>query len=93
MSFRFLCIFCVLVLSSQCKQNDQSDTNEAELAPANSLFKKIDASTSGLNFVNYIEENYINNIITNPYLYNGGGVAVIDYNHDGLEDLFLTCPG
>jgi enediyne biosynthesis protein E4 len=90
MSFRFLCIFCVLVLSSQCKQNDQSDTNEAELAPANSLFKKIDASTSGLNFVNYIEENYINNIITNPYLYNGGGVAVIDYNHDGLEDLFFS---
>ena len=30
------------------------------------------------------------NILDYEYLYNGGGVAISDFNGDGLEDIFFT---
>jgi enediyne biosynthesis protein E4 len=79
----------LLVLLSACK-SDQKNGAAEEQAPAHALLKMVGHEASGLAFVNYIEETYQNNAITNPYLYSGGGVGVIDYDHDGLEDIFLT---
>lgn len=54
------------------------------------LFKKIDASDSGITFNNIIVENDSINPIDLEFLYNGGGVAVGDFNNDGLPDLYFT---
>ncbi len=37
-----------------------------------------------------LDENEDFNIFKYQYFYNGGGVAVADYNNDGLEDIFFT---
>ena len=54
------------------------------------LFKKITASQSGITFNNTIAENDSINPIDLEFLYNGGGVAVGDFNKDGLPDLYFT---
>src|SRR6478735_7660000 len=55
-----------------------------------SLFQRIDASASGISFQNTIVENDSVNPIDLEFLYNGGGVAVGDFNNDGLQDLYFT---
>src|SRR6266498_3207801 len=54
------------------------------------LFKKIGASASGISFNNLIVENDSVNPIDLEFLYNGAGVAVGDFNNDGLPDLYFT---
>ena len=54
------------------------------------LFKLLPASSTGVDFSNTIKETDSFNILTHEYIYNGGGVAVADFNKDGLQDLFFT---
>ncbi len=55
-----------------------------------SIFKEIQAAESGINFVNSVTDSKTFNILTYPYLYNGAGVAIADFNRDGLQDLFFV---
>ncbi|MFC0655799.1 VCBS repeat-containing protein [Mongoliitalea lutea] len=54
------------------------------------LFQLLPPSKTGINFNNEIklDENF--NILDFDYIYNGAGVAVGDFNNDGLPDLFFT---
>ncbi|MDT0675875.1 VCBS repeat-containing protein [Autumnicola musiva] len=54
------------------------------------LFDKKSNASSGLDFVNHIEETQENNVMTYEYFYNGGGIAVGDVNKDGLPDVYLS---
>ena len=54
------------------------------------LFRLLNAGDSGIHFANTITENDSTNILDYEYCYNGGGVAVADFNNDGLQDLFFT---
>ncbi len=54
------------------------------------LFTRIPANDTGIGFVNSIADDDSLNILTYEYLYNGGGVGVIDVNNDGMKDLFFT---
>ncbi|WP_228527528.1 VCBS repeat-containing protein [Pararhodonellum marinum] len=54
------------------------------------LFEALSPKKTGVNFKNQLKEDAKNNILTYEYFYNGGGVAVADFNNDGLEDLFFT---
>lgn len=54
------------------------------------MFKKTPAAHSGIHFNNIVIENDSINPIDLEYLYNGGGVAVGDFNNDGLPDLYFT---
>ena len=53
-------------------------------------FERIDPHRSGLEFRNAITESDSFNILAYEYIYNGGGVAVEDFDGNGLPDLFLT---
>jgi enediyne biosynthesis protein E4 len=77
-----------MIFSIGCKQN--SDTEQDVSAPTDALFRLVSAETSGVEFVNVISESFEHNIVTNPYFYNGGGVAILDFDHDGLEDVFFS---
>ncbi|RMF23292.1 MAG: VCBS repeat-containing protein, partial [Bacteroidetes bacterium] len=54
------------------------------------LFQRLEPERTGVDFVNRITENDTFNILDFEYVYNGGGVAVADFNGDGLQDLFFT---
>ncbi len=56
----------------------------------NKMFTKIPASSSRVEFKNFLVENDEFNVLNYPYFYNGGGVAVGDINNDGLADLLFT---
>lgn len=81
-------LFAALSFTS-CKNETASEpvTAQASIAPK---FELLDPAVSGIQFQNTIKEDFRNNIVTNVYLYNGGGVAVADFNNDGLQDLYFT---
>ncbi len=53
-------------------------------------FTLMDASHTGIDFVNRTAENDSFNILTNEYIYNGGGVGIGDFNRDGKADIFFS---
>src|SRR5882672_613971 len=54
------------------------------------LFKQLTPAQTGVTFANTITTNDSLNAQTDPYVYNGGGVAIGDIDNDGLPDIFLT---
>ncbi len=63
-----------------CKEKKQAST----------LFEKLDASYTGIDFSNDLSYDAKFNIYTYRNFYNGGGVAIGDINNDGLPDIFFT---
>ena len=56
----------------------------------NTLFKKRSSGETGITFNNVIQEKDSLNPLDLEFIYNGGGVAVGDFNKDGLPDLYFT---
>jgi len=54
------------------------------------LFELVTSGQSGITFNNALEINEEFNILDFDYIYNGGGVAIGDFNNDGLPDIFFT---
>ncbi|ULQ58115.1 VCBS repeat-containing protein [Flavihumibacter rivuli] len=54
------------------------------------VFRLLDAEDTGIGFANTIGENDSINIIDLEYVYNGGGVAIADFNNDSLPDIYFT---
>jgi enediyne biosynthesis protein E4 len=76
LSYSFIFFF---LLQISCKEKKQT------------LFTRLSESETGIDFRNLLkEDNEQFNVMTNPYFYNGGGVAVGDINNDGLPDIFFT---
>lgn len=71
-------VSCLLILLISCEQRPGT------------LFQLLPESKSGIDFVNTIIESDTFNILTEEYIYNGGGVATADFNNDGLPDVFFT---
>jgi enediyne biosynthesis protein E4 len=55
-----------------------------------SLFELVSPNSSKIVFNNVITETDSLNILTYEYIYNGGGVAIADFDNDGLEDVFFS---
>lgn len=71
----FLC--CLALVWTGCRHSD-------------SLYKLLPAQETGVVFNNVITETDSLNIFTSEFIYNGGGVAIGDFNGDQLEDLYFT---
>src|SRR5215831_6398573 len=54
------------------------------------LFELLPSDKTGVEFSNTIFESDTFNIFDYDYIYNGGGVAVADFNNDNLQDIFFT---
>ncbi|MBC3786574.1 VCBS repeat-containing protein [Spirosoma utsteinense] len=54
------------------------------------LFTLLPADETGISFSNRIVNNDSINILDVEYVYNGGGVALGDFNNDGRTDVFFT---
>ncbi|HEY4150413.1 MAG TPA: VCBS repeat-containing protein [Chitinophagaceae bacterium] len=52
-------------------------------------FSLLDKSHTGIDFNNKVTESDSVNFYTNEYMYIGAGVAVGDFNNDGLQDIFF----
>lgn len=81
--FCFLSVFGLWGVSC-----DRSSLREP--AHAHTNFQYLPADYTGVYFTNRIHESPGRNVGTYDYMYNGGGVAVGDFNNDGLPDLFFT---
>ena len=57
---------------------------------SNTLFQEVAASKSGIEFVNQLTYSDSLTVLDFEYMFNGAGVAVIDINNDGLQDVFFT---
>ena len=78
-NYCLLIIFLGLFFScSKAIENPKTRFSLLNSGDTNIHFKNSIQETDGFNFLNY------------TYIYNGGGVAVLDVNNDGLEDLFFT---
>lgn len=71
------CLLCCLVLTNCNKK------------PA-TLFQLLSPQETGITFSNRILESDTLNILNQEYIYNGGGVAIGDFNNDGLQDVYFT---
>ena len=68
----------ILLLSfTSCKDN-------------NHLFIEKNGKSLGLKFENAVHQSDIFNILSFEHLYNGGGVAIADFNNDNQQDVFFT---
>ena len=54
------------------------------------LLVEVSPKTSGIEFINQITENDSMHIFKYEYLYNGHGIGVADFDHDGVEDIFIS---
>jgi hypothetical protein len=54
------------------------------------VFTKLPSSETGIQFSNRITENDTMNIVAFEYIYNGGGVAMGDFNNDNKVDVYFT---
>jgi len=77
----FVKILLILMIFS-CSQDGITD--------ANPQFELLDSKTTGLDFDCEVFPTAEFNLFIYMYFFNGGGVAVGDYNNDGWEDLFFT---
>lgn len=78
MSLRYFLLVAVAVLSlSSCKKKLKT-------------FTLLNSDETGITFSNRIAENDTMNVLAFEYVYNGGGVALGDFNNDSLPDIYFT---
>ncbi|MCF8716240.1 VCBS repeat-containing protein [Joostella atrarenae] len=79
LNFRYSFLFIsICLLLNSCQQDNAKQ------------FTLVEAEKSGIAFKNSITETDSLNYFSFPYMYNGAGVGVGDFNNDGLEDIFFA---
>ena len=76
----------VMLLASCAEEQPKAVNPEQE----ETLFTLLSSDSTGVSFVNSVENQKDFNIFKYRNFYNGGGVALGDINNDGLIDIFFT---
>ena len=76
-------LFSLLIFLFMCASCNKNDAESP-------LFELLNPKNTGIDFENRIEEDDSLNVFELDYIYNGGGVAIGDFNGDGLADIFFT---
>ncbi len=88
MNFRLWFYFglVTMLLLTACQSDKPLSSNNQE----EKLFVKLDSTSTGINFINDVQDGKDFNVLTYRNFYNGGGVGIADINNDGLDDIFFT---
>ena len=73
-------LFVLLVILFSC----------SKIFAQSTLFTLLPPDSTGVDFINVINDTKNLNVISYEYYYNGAGVAIGDVNNDGLPDIFFT---
>ncbi len=79
-----------LLCGLACQNQGEEDDSDSELDPI--CFELLDAAETGLAYESFIRESVTNNYFLFNYLYAGGGVAIADFDGNGLEDVYFISP-
>ena len=84
-------LWAILILGcNDFEKNIQNKVNAEIDYNKTPLFDLRSAEDTGIHFKNELTENRNLNGVLYEYLYNGGGVAVADFNRDGLQDIYFV---
>ena len=83
-------LLLIILLLASCSETTKKEQVQDAPAAAQSVFKRVASSHSGITFQNTLDENINNFFDVFAYVYNGGGVGIGDINNDGLSDIFFT---
>ena len=84
----FILLFVsVSILLVSC---DEKEATSSEPTEENTLFTLLPSDSTGIEFLNAVQNQKKFNIFKYRNFYNGGGVAIGDINDDGLPDIYLT---
>ena len=79
-SFLFFAVIIATIIQQACTSGNQQKNQ----------FELLNSETTGLSFSNSPVPTLYLNAFNFMYFYNGGGLAVGDFNNDGLQDVFFT---
>ena len=82
-------IALVVIFAISCSNDTSINTQIVDTSNVE-LFEVVPSSATGIEFSNIITESPDFNYIQYDVIFNGGGVALADFNNDGLVDIYFT---
>ncbi len=92
MKYAILFIVFIGLISCSSEPNDSSAKIEkvtSARATSDINYSKVSSQKSGIGFKNFVTETATRNVTDYDYMYNGAGVAIADFDNDGLSDIFF----
>ncbi len=86
MTKNILLYILLILLTGSCTKEYHISNLDPE---KETLYTKLDKAETGIDFSNELDENLKFNGLQYEYYYNGSGLAVADFNNDGLKDIFF----